>query len=131
MSKPELPNNIRIDLQHLLSCLRALPTSIPLSTNNSRINLLLEFHLEDSQVADIGEEGAYNRELEVAFFENRRNERGVFNIDERGPAIEALPGILKDWLGKYPTSVIALKWLQDAITSVEECLRSHGCQVCI
>lgn len=125
-----LPENIRADLEHLSLCFHAIPLSLPLFSHDARINGLCEFELDRTWLADIGEDGEFNRNLECAFFENPRNDDGIFDIKGRGPAWESLPIILERWLGGHSTSVLALKWLGDAIASIENCLHVHGVKVC-
>ncbi|KAH7918558.1 hypothetical protein BV22DRAFT_1041698 [Leucogyrophana mollusca] len=74
------------------------------------------FGLDDDDVADIGEEGALNRALEVAFG-TRKNGPIVFT--ERGPGLEGVVGTLEEHLEKSPNSAILKKWVDDLITSAK------------
>jgi hypothetical protein len=67
----------------------------------------LNFSLDDEWVQDVGEEGAINREIEVALKEFLpRNDAGIFYITQRGKGIEALADVLEYWVTKHPESTI-------------------------
>jgi hypothetical protein len=113
--------------------LKSLPTNLPIQVANqeSRLNRLLNFTLDEETVEDIvGEEGAVNRELEAALFDFLpRNDAGIFFIKERGPALEALADILEIWVTKLPGSMILQLWLKSSIDSAKKCIVNHQGQV--
>jgi len=103
--------------------LRALPESLPICGQESRLNRLLDFVLDEERIKDIGEEGAVNRELEAALFDFLpRNDAGIFFIKERGPALEALADVLEVWVTKLPGSMILQMWLSSSINSAKKCI---------
>lgn len=116
-----------MDIALLSLYLKNLPDSLPVSTPDSNINQLLHFSLDEEWVEEIGEEHTVNRSLEVALKNfGPRNDEGVFRITERGPGLEALPGVLQHWLGKYPNALLLQRWLQDSIASAKACFILHG-----
>lgn len=116
-----------MDIALLSLYLKNLPDSLPFSAPDSNVNQLLHFSLDEEWVEDIGEEHTVNRSLEVALKNfGPRNDEGVFKITERGPGLEALPGVLQRWLGKYPDALLLQRWLQDSIASAKACFILHG-----
>jgi hypothetical protein len=83
--------------------LKALPESLPISGPFSKINCdrLQEFVLDRDEdwVNDVGIEGAVNREIIEAALGDflPQNNDGIFYIKERGPTIEALADVLKQY----------------------------------
>jgi hypothetical protein len=56
---------------------------------------------------DVGEEGAVNREIEVALQQFLpRNDAGIFYITQRGKEIKELAPVLEYWVTKFPESNI-------------------------
>jgi hypothetical protein len=119
--------------KELKAYLEALPETLPLPSNDSKINRLLNFSLDEDWVNDVGVEGALNREIEAALGDFLpRNNDGIFFIKERGPAIEELADILEIYHGPeclLEGSAILNKWLKDAIASAKKCILNNGGQV--
>jgi len=86
--------------RELKTYLAALPETLPLPSDSSKINRLLDFSLDENWVADAGVEGALNREIEAALGDFLPcNNDGIFFIKERGEAIEGLADILEMYHG--------------------------------
>lgn len=100
--------------------LEHLPTSLPSSDPLGSYARLLNFTPDEDWLKDIGEEGAVNRELELAL--GRRDDNNTFPIQERGHCIEALANILEKYLAIYPNSVLLMKWLDAAHSSAKQCI---------
>lgn len=107
MARTPLTNSVELDSKtrskiELLACYLAL---IPKELD-SKINASLNFSLDPSWLEDIGEEACVNRQIEAAFFEcGPGNDKGVSQIKERGPVLEALPAVLQVWIDKYHKSL--------------------------
>ena len=119
--------------RELKTYLAALPKTLPLPSDGSKINRLLDFSLDENWVTDAGVEGALNRELEAALGDFLpRNNDGIFFIKERGEAIEGLADILEMYHGPgrmLEGSALLKKWLKDAIASAKKCILNNGGQV--
>ncbi|KAF8151625.1 ribonuclease H-like domain-containing protein [Crassisporium funariophilum] len=119
--------------KELKAYLEALPVSLPLPGNDSKINRLLEFSLDETWVEDVGVEGAVNQEIEAALGDFLpRNNDGIFFIKERGAAMEGLADILEMYHGPgclLEESAILKKWLKDAIASAKKCILNNGGRV--
>ena len=96
--------------------LQALPEALPLvdiADQDAKVNRLLTFTIDEEWVQDVGEEGAVNREIEVALQQFLpRNDAGIFYITQRGKGIEELATVLKYWITKLPKSTILQSWLK-------------------
>jgi len=103
-------------LEHLPA---SLATSDPLISSYGRLS---NFAPDDDWLQDIGEEGAVNRELELAL--GRRDDNNTFPIRERGHCIEALADVLEKYLGLYPRSTLLLNWLDGANASAKQCINT-------
>jgi hypothetical protein len=112
--------------KELKTYLAALPETLPLPSDGSKINRLLDFSLDEDWVTDAGVEGALNREIEAALGDFLpRNNDGIFFIKERGEAIEGLADILEMYHGPgrmLEGSLLLKKWLKDAIASAKKCI---------
>lgn len=103
--------------------LKALPTNLPISNQESCLNRLLGFTLDEDKVEDIGEEGTVNQELEAALFDFLlQNDAGIFFIKERGLVLEALADVLEIWVTKLPGSMILQLWLKSSIDPAKKCI---------
>ena len=104
--------------RELKTYLAALPETLPLPSDSSKINQLLDFSLDENWVTDAGIEGALNQEIEAALGDFLpRNNDGIFFIKERGEAIEGLADILEMYHGPgcmLEGSALLKKWLKDA-----------------
>ena len=69
---------------------------------------LVNFTPDKNWLEDVGEEGAVNRELELAL--GCRDDNNTFPIQERGHSIEALANILEKYLAIYPSSILLMSW---------------------
>ena len=127
---PLMDGATRTRIERLAFYLESIPNKLPLAPPESKLNALLNFSLDPEWIEEIGEEACVNREIEAALFEfGPRNDQGIFQIKERGPALEAFPAVLRTWLDKYPKSFFLLKWLQNAIDSAVECFTHLGVAV--
>ena len=108
-------SQLRIYLEHL-------PTTLPTSHASDSYSRLLNFTLDETWLEAIGEEGAVNRELELAL--GGRDDNNTFLIQERGHRIKALANILEKYLAIYPNSVLLTKWLDAAHTSAKQCINA-------
>ena len=115
--------------------LQALPLALPLvdaADENAKINRFLAFSVDEEWVQDVGEEGAVNREIEVALQQFLpRNDSGIFYITQRGQGIEALANVLEYWVMKLPDSSMLHSWLKSSIDSAEKCILKYGGEVSI
>jgi hypothetical protein len=88
------------------------------------------FSIDEEWVQDVGEEGAVNREIEVALQQFLpRNDAGIFYIIQRGKGIEELATVLEYWVMKLPESIILQSWLKSSINSAEKCILKYGGKV--
>ncbi|KAG6874765.1 hypothetical protein C0992_006641, partial [Termitomyces sp. T32_za158] len=121
-------------IRQLKSYLRALPPDLELvnpKDTEAKVNRLLDFGLDEEWIQDVGEEGAVNREIEVALQKFLpRNDSGIFFITQRGKGVEALADVLEYWVDKLPDSIVLQSWLQSSIDSARKCIQSHGQEVC-
>jgi hypothetical protein len=111
-------------LEQLHHYLVNLPTGLPLPDQGKSQYSFESFALDTDWVEDVGEEGAINRELEIHLGSRAK---GPIQLVERGPGICALHDVLRDSLGKYPTSAILKKWLSDVVQSARTAceVRNH------
>jgi len=119
--------------RELKTYLAALPETLPLPSDSSKINQLLDFSLDENWVTDAGVEGALNQEIEAALGDLLPcNNDGMFFIKERGEAIEGLADILEMYHGPghmLEGSALLQKWLKDAIALVRKCIVNNRGQV--
>ncbi|KAF6756529.1 ribonuclease H-like domain-containing protein [Ephemerocybe angulata] len=114
-------------LAHLKCYLRDLPKAYPEVPADAPAQGLLYFTYDPEWAKDIGILGAVNRSLECALTEYLpRNDKGIFFVKHRGPAMEALATVLEYWLKDYPDDVILLKWLTDSLNSAKSAYKYHG-----
>jgi hypothetical protein len=118
--------SIATKIKTLRLYLSLLPKSLPLPSADGGIYQFQHFNLDNDWVADIGEEGAVNRELEVRL---GSRQKGLIQLKERGTGICGLANVLEEYLRKYPTSVILEKWLSDVMNSVQLAYETAGVQV--
>ena len=112
------------NMQTLCLYLKGLPTSLPVP-QDSRYKFLA-FAPDPDWVADIGIEGAVNRQLEIIMGSRAK---GPLTFSERGCETEALAEVLERYLGEIPNSIILQKWLSDAIDGAKETISRAGKRV--
>ena len=99
--------------------LKNLPATLPTADALGPYARLVNFTPDKNWLEDVGEEGAVNRELELAL--GRQDDNNTFPIQERGHSIEALANILEKYLAIYPSSVLLMNWLDAVHTSAKNC----------
>ena len=102
--------------------LKNLPATLPTADALGPYAWLVNFTPDKNWLEDVGEEGAVNRELELAL--GRQDDNNTFPIQERGHSIEALANILEKYLAIYPSSVLLMNWLDAAHTSAKNCINA-------
>lgn len=86
--------------RELKTYLAALPETLPLPSDSSKINRLLDFSLNENWVTDAGIEGALNWEIKAALGDFLpHNNDGIFFVKEQGEVIKGLADILKMYNG--------------------------------
>ncbi|KAI9432864.1 hypothetical protein F5148DRAFT_1278703 [Russula earlei] len=126
-------SSLACKFEQLKLYLKALPEALPLvdiTNQDAKINRLLMFSIDEEWVQDVGEEGAVNREIEVALQQFLpRNDAGIFYITQQGKGIEELATVLEYWVTKLPGSTILQSWLKSSIDSAEKCILKYGGKV--
>ena len=117
--------SVKADLNKLRLYLSHLPATLPCQPSDSANNFKL-FAPDTEWAADIGLEGAVNRQLEVVLGSRAH---GPIQLKERGPGVVALADVLEQYLKELPGSVILEKWLADMIGSAVSAYESAGLQV--
>jgi hypothetical protein len=102
--------SLKQDIQKLRHLLTQLPASLPFASSEGSIYDFENFAPSPEWAADIGEEGAVNRQLEVLLGSRAK---GPIQFVERGPGVIALADVFEKYLAKYPSSLILAKWVTD------------------
>ncbi|KAH7322125.1 hypothetical protein B0J17DRAFT_633492 [Rhizoctonia solani] len=105
-------DQILMILQELEALLDTIPPGSfpPPIEGYSVYNKLITFHpLPSDRLADIGEVGIINRQLEVDFGTRAFG----FQIKERGSNVGMVVPILEFYLKKFPVDIILQKWVLD------------------
>jgi hypothetical protein len=117
--------SIKAEINKLRLYLSHLPATLPCQPSDSAYSF--KFFAPDKEwVADIGLEGAVNRQLEIMLGSRAF---GPIQLKERGPGVVALADILEQYLEKFPGSVVLEKWLTDMIGSAVSAYESAELQV--
>ncbi|KAF8981148.1 hypothetical protein BDQ17DRAFT_1394259 [Cyathus striatus] len=115
------------DISTLKAYINALPASMPLPEDGASVLQFLDFSLDNEWIEDAGEEAAINCALKVAFKDYLpRNDKGIFYITHRGPALSAFAEKLEQFISRFPDNLILKKWLVDGVNSVAACLKANG-----
>lgn len=117
--------SVKADINKLRLYLTHLPATLPCQPSDSEKNFN-SFAPDAEWLAEVGLEGAVNRQLEVALG-SRAN--GPIQLKERGPGVVALADVLEQYLEKFPGSAVLEKWLADIIGSAVSAYDSAGLQV--
>jgi hypothetical protein len=122
MAPPPYSHTYDDELEQLERLLCHLPPIIPSSANRYQFK---NFGLdpEDFELAGTMQ-GALNAALERAF---GRRDLGPIILTERGPSLEAVVPVLRDFItGEDGENILLIKWIRDLVAGAKATYELHG-----